>query len=201
MEYTVILASGSPRRRAYMQGLFDRFTVRTAPVDETLPEGMHPREGVEVLAVRKGAPVAAENPGAVVVSSDTLVEIDGEALGKPRNAADAAAMLRALSGRTHRVHTGVAVQYGGRVYSGVATTAVRFHTLTEPQIAAYIATGEPMDKAGSYGIQGAGGALVAGIDGDYDTVVGLSRRLLCRLLREAVPDIDIHEYTPEEYLR
>ncbi len=179
----LILASKSPRRRDILTALGLTFTVRCAEADETLPQGMHPREGVELLAIRKGEAVRAMcDKGDVLLSSDTLVELDGIPLGKPIDPADARRMLHALSGTTHRVHTGVAVRRGDTVYSGVATTAVTFRPLSDEQIDAYVASGEPMDKAGAYGIQGAAGAFVAGIDGDLDTVVGLSARLCLALL-------------------
>lgn len=182
----VILASKSPRRRELLGELYKKFEIITSDADETLPEGMHPREGVELLAVRKGAGVAKENPDALIISSDTLVELDGVPLGKPEDVSDAKNMLRTLSGNTHRVHTGVAVHYKGKVASGVDTTAVSFRDLTDGEIDEYIATGEPMDKAGAYGIQGKGGAFVSGYDGRFDTVVGLSVALTERLCEEIV---------------
>ena len=183
----VILASKSPRRRELLSDITTEFTVLVYEVDEELSSDIHPRDGVELLAVRKGAAVAAGlSERHLVISSDTLVELDDIALGKPSDAADAHRMLRMLSGRTHNVHTGVAVHYRGLVYSGVATTAVSFRALSDSEIDEYIATGEPMDKAGAYGIQGLGGALVSGYDGDFDTVVGLSRVLTRRLISEAL---------------
>ena len=181
----IILASKSPRRKELLSQMFDSFEIITADADETLPDGVHPSRGVEILAVRKGAPVAKDAPDALVISSDTLVELDGVALGKPRDTEDAARMLRALSGRAHNVHTGVAVHYRGAVHSGTATTAVRFRALTDEEIDEYIRSGEPMDKAGAYGIQGLAGKFVEGYDGDYDTVVGLSMRLLRSLCEAA----------------
>ncbi len=158
----------------------------TADIDETLAPGTLPADGVADLAVRKGEAVARLFPAdTAVISSDTLVELDGAALGKPKNEEDAKAMLRALSGRRHYVRTGVALHFGGKVYAGVASTAVQFRKLTDKEIDAYVATGEPMDKAGAYGIQGFGGALVASTDGDFDTVMGFSRALFGKLLKEA----------------
>ena len=155
-------------------------------MDETLPSDVSAERGVELLAVRKGAAVLSEvDSDTLVISSDTLVELDGEPLGKPCDERDAYNTLRKLSGREHNVHTGVAVHYEGAVYSGVDTTSVAFRTLTDKEILDYIATGEPLDKAGSYGIQGLGGALVSGYRGEYETVVGLSMGLLTRLLKEA----------------
>lgn len=179
----IILASKSPRRRELLSELYRDFEIITEETDETLPAGVHPREGVAILAVRKGAAVKAKiGDEALIISSDTLVELDGVALGKPQDEADAARMLRSLSGKAHNVHTGVAVHYRGKVYSGTDSTAVHFHPITEEEIAEYIASREPMDKAGSYAIQGIGGKFITGFEGDYDTVVGLSMRLLGELI-------------------
>ncbi len=186
----VILASKSPRRRELLRELFEDFSVITREVDEELPEDIHPRDGVGLLAVRKGAAVAAEEPEALIISSDTLVEKDGVALGKPENTEDAERMLRLLSGCTHNVHTGVAVHYRGRVYFGVDTTEVSFKQLGQGEIEAYIKTGEPMDKAGAYGIQGLGGAFVSEYKGNYDTVVGLSLTLTESLVSKALEESD-----------
>lgn len=182
-----ILASKSPRRRELIGEIIPEFEILTKEVDETLPEGIHPREGVEMLAIRKGSAVVEEvGSDCVVISSDTLVELGGVALGKPRDEAEAVGMLRMLSGKAHNVHTGVAVQYKGKCYSGVATTAVYFREMSDGEIADYVASGDPMDKAGSYGIQSGGGKFVKKIEGDYDTVVGLSVALTKRLIDEAV---------------
>ena len=183
-----ILASKSPRRRELLQEVINNFEIITHEVDETLPEGIHPREGVEILAIRKGEIVAKDAPEAIVISSDTLVELGGVALGKPTDEEDAYRMLRSLSGKAHNVHTGVAIHAGGKVFSGVASTAVHFREMTDEEIYAYIATGDPMDKAGAYGIQNGGGLFVTQYDGDYDTVVGLSVRLTKKLLDEAKND-------------
>ena len=185
----IILASRSPRRREILGRLYPEFEIITREADETLPQGMHPRDGVVMLSVRKGGAVLDCVPSdALVISSDTLVEADGIALGKPKDETDAHRMLRMLSGRAHNVHTGVAVHYRGRVFSGVATTAVTFREISDEEISEYIATGEPMDKAGAYGIQGEGGRFVRGYDGDFDTVVGLSLSLTRELIGRAVKD-------------
>lgn len=183
-----ILASKSPRRRELLGGIIDEFEIMTREVDETLPSDVHPRDGVELLALRKGAAVAREYPDAVVISSDTLVELGGIPLGKPRDREDAIGMLTSLSGKAHNVHTGVAVHYKGRSYSGVASTAVYFREMTLSEIEEYVDSGDPMDKAGSYGIQSGGGKFVERIDGDFDTVVGLSVSLTKKLTREAEND-------------
>ena len=183
----IILASKSPRRRELLSSLYSDFEVICADIDETPEPGISPREEVELLSVRKGRAVldAAADGEALIISSDTLVEIDGEPLGKPTDAKDAVKMLERLSGRAHNVHTGVAIHYRGRVVSGVDSTAVVFRKLSREEIEEYVSGGEPMDKAGSYGIQGEGGKFVLRIDGDFDTVVGLSMRLVKKLIDEA----------------
>lgn len=181
----VVLASKSPRRKELLKELFEEFDIISADCDESLPEDIHPKNGVAVLAARKGeAVLGMTSPDDLVISSDTLVELDGVALGKPVDAADAKRMLLSLSGRTHNVHTGVAVHYRGKCLFDTATTAVTFRAMSGAEIDAYIAGGEPMDKAGAYGIQGEGGRFVSGFEGDYDTVVGLSVSLTKRLVEE-----------------
>lgn len=182
----IILASKSPRRKELLSELCTDFEIITKEVDESLPADIHPREGVELLAIRKGEAVASDvGTDALVISSDTLVEIGGVPLGKPADKAEAIAMLTSLSGKAHNVHTGVAVHYGGKVYSGVATTAVYFKEMSREEIIDYVSSGDPMDKAGAYGIQSGGGKFVEKIDGDYDTVVGLSMNLLKTLINDA----------------
>ena len=183
-----ILASKSPRRRELLGKIICDFEIITAEVDETLPSEVHPREGVELLAIRKGAAVAGENPDALVISSDTLVELGGVPLGKPRDRADAIEMLTSLSGKAHNVHTGVAVHYKGKAYSGVASTAVYFREMSRTEIEEYVESGDSDDKAGAYGIQSGGGKFVERIEGDFDTVVGLSVPLTEKLIREAEND-------------
>ena len=179
----IILASGSPRRRELLSKLYDNFEIITSEVDENLDSGITPTEGVEILAVRKGRAVAQGlDASAVVISSDTLVEIGGTPLGKPTSREDACRMLRMLSGNYHNVHTGIAVHHGGRVLSGVASARVKFKPLTDEEIHTYVDGGEPMDKAGAYAIQGEGGAFVEGYDGDFDTIMGLSVSLTKKLI-------------------
>ena len=171
----IILASGSPRRRELLGKLYDKFEVITSEVDESLDGDISPKEGVEILSVRKGRAVAETLPeDCIVVSSDTLVEIDGEPLGKPVSREDAYRMLSLLSGNYHNVHTGIAVHHSGRVISGVASARVKFKHLSDEEIYAYIDGGEPMDKAGAYAIQGEGGRFVEGYEGGFDTIMGLS---------------------------
>lgn len=181
----LILASSSPRRREMIGRIFPSYETVVREVDENLGDGVHPRDGVRLLALRKGRAVRdVVGDDCIIISADTLVEMDGTALGKPRDREDAHRMLRALSGRAHNVHTGVAVHYGDRVVSGVASTAVHFRCIGDGEIAEYIDSGEPMDKAGAYGIQGGGGRFVSSYDGDLDTVIGLSMKLVYRLIGE-----------------
>ena len=185
----IILASKSPRRRELLGRITEKFDILVADADETLPVGMHPSVGVELLARRKGEavlPLAGDD--ALVISSDTLVELDGVALGKPQGEDDAKRMLSTLSGREHNVHTGVAVHYKGKVYSGTQTSKVRFKEMTDSEIIDYIATGEPMDKAGAYGIQGIGGKFVLGFDGEFEGIMGLSIKLTEELIAKAKRD-------------
>lgn len=181
----IILASGSPRRRELLAKLYDKFEIITSEVDESLDGSISPLDGVELLAVRKGQAVAVGlDPDCVVISSDTLVEIDGAPLGKPISREDAYRMLRLLSGNYHNVHTGIAVHHGGRVVSDVASARVKFKPLTDEEIYAYIDGGEPMDKAGAYAIQGEGGRFIEGFDGDFDTIMGLSVSLTKELVEK-----------------
>ena len=185
----VVLASGSPRRKELCTLAGLSFEVKVADCDETFPVGTPPVKAVELLARRKGEAVAKLlAPDTLVIASDTLVELDGVPLGKPATPDHAIAMLLNLSGREHNVHTGVAVHYHGRVLSATATSSVTFRELTREEVLDYVATGEPMDKAGSYGIQGLGGAFVSGYTGEFNTIVGLPlelTRTLCeRILKE-----------------
>ena len=183
----VILASKSPRRRELLARIIQDFEIIVAGTDETLGEGVSPFDGVRILAERKGAAVLPKvTEDAIIISSDTLVELDGVPLGKPSDCDDARRMLRSLSGRRHNVHTGVAVHYMGHCYSETETSGVIFREMTDGEILEYIATGEPMDKAGAYGIQGIGGKFVTRYDGNFDTIMGLPVGLTARLINTAV---------------
>lgn len=179
----LILASGSPRRLHLLEELGLEPVVRPADIDET-PLLDEPADAyVERLAIEKGAAVApSADAGDVIVSADTIVVLDGELLGKPADDAEAAEMLRRLSGRTHVVLTGVAVRRGDQVDSFVETTVVHFAEMSNEDIAWYVSTGEPADKAGAYGMQGRGGAFVVSIEGSYDNVIGLPRHKLRPLI-------------------
>ena len=177
----MILASQSPRRRELLGQMGFSFTVRPAKGEELAHPELTPAQLVEELARQKALEVSAEAASDdVVVAADTVVAIDGVVLGKPHDKVHAAQMLSALSGREHTVYTGVAVKRGETLLVEHEATQVRFRPLTEREIDLYIQTGEPMDKAGSYGIQGYGALLVEGIRGDYFNVVGLP---ICRLGR------------------
>ncbi len=178
----VILASQSPRRRELLTLVGIAHEVRPADIDEAYLAGEHPKAHAERLACEKAAVVARDMPEALVIGSDTIVVVDGDVLGKPRDAAHAAEMLSRLSGRSHMVITAIAVQLRGVVRSAVEEVEVTFHPLSTEQISEYIATREPMDKAGAYGIQGFGATIVSRVDGDYFAVMGLPLQKLVRLM-------------------
>lgn len=182
---SIVLASKSPRRKELLEQIGLReFKVSAPNVDETVEAGLSPAQMVEELSRRK-ADAAAKRAGPedLIVAADTVVAVDGQVLGKPRDEGDAFRMLSLLSGREHRVCTGVTVLQGGRAVTEHEETAVTFRALSDGEIWGYIATGEPMDKAGAYGIQGAGALLVSGIRGDYSNVVGLPVSRLGRMLK------------------
>lgn len=177
----IVLASQSPRRRELLGKMGLEFTTKAPEIDETALSGLPARQLVEALSREKALWAARqEDPEAIVIGSDTVVVRDGEILGKPASPAQAEEMLASLSGRSHEVCTGITVCQGDRVVSQVEVTQVTFRHLTPQEIARYVRTGEPMDKAGAYGIQGLGALLVEGIQGDYSAVVGLP---VCRLGR------------------
>ena len=177
----IILASQSPRRKELLErmGITD-FKVIPAQGEELATRTLTADQLVEELSQRKCAEVAAAHPKDLIIAADTVVSIHNRVLGKPRTEEDAAQMLAALSGKLHLVYTGVTVAKEGRTLTQHEVTSVRFRTLTQADIIRYIATGEPMDKAGAYGIQGYGSVLVEGISGDYYNVMGLP---VCRLAR------------------
>ena len=182
MEY--ILASASPRRKELLKNCIDSFTVLPSDAQEIIPSTLPQEQAPEYLARLKAADIAAEHPSAVVIGADTGVFIDGKMLGKPNDADHARAMLRTLSGRTHKVITGCAVFAGGAVESFSQTTEVTFYPLSDEEIDAYISTAEPFDKAGAYGIQSKGMLLVEKINGDYFNVVGLPVARLAKVIQQ-----------------
>lgn len=177
----IILASKSPRRKELLSFITTDFAVKSADVDETLPQGISPDKAVEYLSKIKAEPFKNEND--IAIGADTVVALDGKILGKPRDDADAFATLKMLSGREHSVFTGVSVIKGENIETFSVQTKVKMFELTDEEIEEYIATDEPFDKAGSYGIQGKGSLLVEKIDGDYFNVVGLPISRLNRVLK------------------
>lgn len=181
----IVLASQSPRRKELLERMGLEFSVRLAEHDETMDPAAEPCDEVARVSSRKAAAVAPLcGPEDVIIAADTIVVCDGLVMGKPHSRSEAAAMLRRLSGRAHQVMTGLTVRCGQRAETRTVVTDLRFRDLSESEILAYVATGEPMDKAGAYGIQGLASIFVAGLDGDYYNVMGLPVCTLTLLLRE-----------------
>ncbi|MCH5314596.1 MAG: septum formation protein Maf [Eubacterium sp.] len=172
----IILASKSPRRRELLSLITTNFEVKTADVDEALPSGISPKDAVEYLSKIKAQPF--KNGTDIIIGADTVVTLDEKILGKPENEQEAFDMLRMLSGREHSVFTGVTIIKGEEETTFSCETKVEFFELSDRQIWDYIATGDPMDKAGAYGIQNGGALFVKKINGDYSNVVGLPVSLL-----------------------
>lgn len=178
----MILASQSPRRRELLSLITRDFRIIPAKGEERLPDNITPKEAVLLLSRQKAMEIYSEYKGETIIAADTVVAIDGKILGKPADAEEAAAMLHLLSGRTHSVFTGVCIiSADGEQKSFAEETTVEFWQLSEQMIEDYVQSGEPMDKAGAYGIQDAGALLVKRINGDYYNVMGLP---VGRLLRE-----------------
>ena len=180
----VVLASSSLRRRDLLDLIRVAHEVKPADIDESVHPGESPRKYTERVARGKAMVIAETSPDVVTIAADTIVVIDKKILGKPTSPVDAGSMLSLLNGREHTVFTAVAVARGGTIRSAVEEVRVRFRHLSEDEIDAYIATGEPMDKAGAYGIQGYGATIVERIEGDYFAVMGLSLVRLTALLAE-----------------
>jgi septum formation protein len=180
----LVLASASPRRVALLRQVGAVFTVVDPGPDREWPGDAEPRHGVRALALEKARRVAARRPGRVVIGADTVVVLRGRRLGKPRDTAEARAMLLRLHGRTHEVWTGIAVVRDGEARTAVESAKVQFVRLEPDEIAAYVHTGEPLDKAGAYGVQGLAIQFVRRLEGDYTTVVGLPLARLRQVLRD-----------------
>lgn len=178
----IVLASSSPRRRQLLEMLRIPFEVEPSGIDEVVHPGEAPRDYVQRVAREKAEAVGARRPGALVLAADTEVVLDGEVFGKPADAAAAVGMLLRLQGRTHQVLTGVTVAHAGRLEQALDVTAVTFRPADEATLSDYVATGEPLDKAGAYAVQGLGGALIVRIEGDVFGVMGLPLRLVLDLL-------------------
>jgi septum formation protein len=183
-ECRVVLASASPRRRQLLNLIGIAHEVRPANIDETMLPRETPRRHAERLAREKASAIATRDPDLITIGADTIVVVNRKVLGKPRDADDAARMLAMLSGREHVVTTAVAVSRGKKLRSAVEEVSVTFRRLRDDEIEAYIATGESMDKAGAYGIQGYGATIVERIEGDYFAVMGLPIVRLIGLLRD-----------------
>lgn len=177
-----ILASASPRRRELFGLISDDFRIVPSNAEETAPDGIAAENLPEYLARLKAGDIAAKYPFDTVIGADTVVILDGKVLGKPENPEDAVRMLTALSGKRHKVITGCAVYKNGACRSFSSVTEVEFYPLDDREISDYVATGEPLDKAGAYGIQGRGALFVKSINGDYFNVVGLPVAVLRRFI-------------------
>ena len=182
----IILASKSPRRQELLRAIgIEDFIIKPSEQEVDADPGVPASEMVKLIAGGKAADIASrEEVDSIIIAADTLVYLDGEPLGKPADEEDAKRMLRNLSGREHQVYTGVAVFCGEKRLTEAVCTKVRFRELSEEEINSYVASGEPMDKAGAYGIQCLGALLVEKIDGDYFNVVGLPVCTLSGMLRE-----------------
>jgi septum formation protein len=185
----IILASSSPRRRELLANLGVEFEVLPADIDETELPGEDPATYVHRLALEKAATIAARYPEALVIAADTTVDLDGRILGKPDDRDHVRAMLRDLSGRSHRVHTGVCVRIGDRVAAAVSSPDVRMVAITDAMIDWYISTGEPFDKAGAYGMQGAAAVFVEAVQGSVSAVIGLPMHVVVTLADEVGVDL------------
>ena len=183
-ETMLVLASASPRRQELLRNAGIPFEVQPADIAENPRPGEAAKECAERLAREKALAIARQRPHDCVLGADTVVVVDGQLLGKPSNAADAARMLRLLSGRQHQVITGVCLVVGGQPVVASETTLVTVSEITEKEIADYAASGEPMDKAGAYAIQGIASRWIPRIEGDYSNVVGLPVALVWRMLRQ-----------------
>ena len=184
----VILASQSPRRKQLMELFHIPFTIRVADIDETMDDTKSAQEEVARVSLLK-AEAVPHSKDDIVIAADTIVVCNGQILGKPRDEADARRMLTLLSGRDHQVMTGMTVLRGSRRVVCTEVTDIHFRTLSEKEIGVYIATGEPMDKAGAYGIQGGGALFAEKMVGDYYNVMGLPVCRLGQILRDIAPEI------------
>ena len=181
----IILASSSPRRRELLSMIGLDYKIETSGEEEVQPQGLPPAEYVKTLALQKAHPVADLHPQDCVIGADTIVYLEGEILGKPHDPDMAKAYLTRMQGKQHIVFTGVAVLKGGRADVRHCETRVTFAPMTQREIDAYVATGEPLDKAGAYGVQGPGGVFVDRVEGNYFNVIGLPLPLLYRMLIDA----------------
>ncbi|MHC1747561.1 MAG: nucleoside triphosphate pyrophosphatase [Cellulosilyticaceae bacterium] len=187
----IILASASPRRKELMQLLNIPFEIKTKNIEEIIDETKLPQEIVEDLAYQKAYAIAKENPNSLVIGCDTIVAVDTKILGKPKDENDAFHILKGLQDRSHKVYTGITMMCLAQnlCYQFHDSTEVTMKAISEEEIKRYIATGEPMDKAGAYGIQGYASVFISKITGDYFNVVGLPVQKLYDALKEINPNL------------
>lgn len=181
----IILASSSPRRKELLSMIGLDYVVETSGEEEIQPHGLPPADYVKTLALQKAQPVASLHPKDCVIGADTIVYLEGDILGKPHTPEIAKAYLTRMQGKSHVVYTGVAVLKNERADVRCCETEVTFASMTEREIDAYVATGEPLDKAGAYGVQGPGGVFVERVEGNYFNVIGLPLPMLYRMLIDA----------------
>ncbi|SDG37748.1 septum formation protein [Selenomonas sp. WCT3] len=185
----IILASGSPRRKELLEQIGASFKVLVSEASEESSDLLEPEELVRINAVAKAKAVASEHPDSPVLGADTVVSLDGHTYGKPCDAAEACRMLETFSGRTHQVSTGIAFAVKGKIYTDVVTTKVTFGPMSKAEISRYVETGEPLDKAGAYAVQGIAARFIEKIDGSYSNVVGLPLHAVTQLARKAGVDL------------
>lgn len=183
----LILASASPRRKELLRLITNDFTVAVSQADETLPVGIPPDQAVKLLAAKKAQAVAQNYFDDIVIGADTVVALENKILGKPKNGSDAAQMLQSLSGKTHEVYTGVCIISKGRETAFLGSASVKFAAVSDKEISDYVASGECLDKAGAYGIQGLGARYIEYIKGDYYSVMGLPVQKLYKQLQGLMP--------------
>ena len=195
----IILASGSPRRKELLEQVGASFVVSVSDAAEESSDRLEPEELVRINAVAKAKAVAAEYPEKPVLGADTVVSLDGHTYGKPCDKSEACRMLENFSGRTHQVSTGIAMVVKGEIYTDVVTTKVTFGAMSQEEISRYVETGEPLDKAGAYAVQGIAARFIEKIEGSYSNVVGLPLHAVTQLARKA--GVDLYDNHGEGFTR
>ncbi|WP_033169897.1 nucleoside triphosphate pyrophosphatase [Selenomonas sp. ND2010] len=195
----IILASGSPRRKELLEQVGASFVVSVSDAAEESSDRLEPEELVRINAVAKAKAVAAEYPEKPVLGADTVVSLDGHTYGKPCDKNEACRMLENFSGRTHQVSTGIAMVVKGEIYTDVVTTKVTFGAMSQEEISRYVETGEPLDKAGAYAVQGIAARFIEKIEGSYSNVVGLPLHAVTQLARKA--GVDLYDNHGEGFTR
>ena len=195
----IILASGSPRRKELLEQVGASFVVSVSDAAEESSDRLEPEELVRINAVATAKAVAAEYPEKPVLGADTVVSLDGHTYGKPCDKNEACRMLENFSGRTHQVSTGIAMVVKGEIYTDVVTTKVTFGAMSQEEISRYVETGEPLDKAGAYAVQGIAARFIEKIEGSYSNVVGLPLYAVTQLARKA--GVDLYDNHGEGFTR